>query len=358
MKEQRLICADGFRGLALLCALLIAVTVFVACNSPPEAISAPAATDHDVLATTTPPNSASIVEPVTDIVSTAVLTPASFVTTSVITSSGTDFSALSGTWASEDDFTPIIEIAANGAFTSTYNYADFFDTDAELPSLVFPDVISVADGQYLVDAPATTSLVLHGNLLLVDGYFDYVMHRIGSDGSSQPYQPINATELPSIDSGTVISVAIVDSWTGLSPLAPVESHYALNTGPKGLEGTAFFSVAGYVDPITATTPISVPLAAWHEALDALTGTPLESGPYRPVFSIVDHYPRLAMVIKTVDQEFRFDSTSQGVAYVPWRVVVNGQDYVSYSDYPAQALQVLEPYLARPVLEELKNQAWP
>lgn len=239
-----------------------------------------------------------------------------------------------------------------------YNFDKIVDPDVEYPSLVFTGVIWIEDGQYLVNAPFTTSLIPQANLLLVDGYFDYVMHKGEADGGFQPYDPANATRLPPVESSTVISASIVDFWTGLSPLAPVESQYELHAAEEGLVGMAFFSVAGYENPITATTAISVPPAVWQEALAVVADMPLETGPYLPAFYVTDDYPSVALVIKTADNEFRFESQSQGQDYVPWKVLVNDQEFVTYSDYPAKALQVLEPYLARQVLEGLKEQAWP
>lgn len=354
MEGQQLVRLDRLCVAASVLVLLITALACVACNAPLEVISQPTVTISHATDTPSPPIDAVIVEPVLGTVPTAVVTPTSVVPANV----GRDFSFLAGTWASEDEFTPVFEIDANGTFTFTYDYDDLTDVDVELPSLVFTGVITVEDDQYLVDIPFTTSLVPHGNLLLVDGYFDYVLRKVGLDGRFQPYQPVNATRLPGVDSSAVISVSIVDSWTGLSPLAPVESNYKLNAGEDGLMGTAFFSVAGYGDPITATTAISLPLAAWQEALEVLGSTSLETIPYLPVFSFTDYYPSVLLVIKTRDQEYRFESKSQGQGYVPWKVTVDDQEYVTFSDNPTRALQILQPYLAKNVLDALKDEAWP
>lgn len=342
MKRPGAVGPDVMNSAVRLLGLLVAVVACTACYGLPEVTTQPSGAVEVAADTTALQAAAATVEPVADVYTTV--------------NAPTDFSILAGAWGVEDYFTPKIEIDAHGAFTSTYYSGEPVDSGVEVPSLVFTGVVRFEDGQYLVEAPSTTSLIPQANLLLVDGYFDYVMQRVEADGSFQPYDPADATRLPPVDSTAVISVSIVDSWTGLSPLAPVESQYELNAGEGGLVGQVFFSVAGYTDPITTTTAISVPLAAWQEALAALSDMPLETGPYLPAFYVTDHYPKVAIVIQTADRIYRFESQSQGLDYVPWRVLVNDQEFVTYSNYPAKVLHVLEPYLARGVLEELMDSA--
>lgn len=351
MNGQRILSTTRWRAAAQISTLLVVLGASSACFSPPEVAPLPTGSVAAATVAASP----------TDIVTVAAVAdtaPMVAMTTTVVVPPHVDagFSAIAGTWSSEEFFAPVLEIGADGAFTLTHNYDDLGHDGADIPSFVITGSISVEEGRFLTDSSLAASLIPHGSLLLLDGYFDLILHRIGPDGNIQPYQPVGAIELPLIDSGMVISVAIVDSWTGLSLLAPIESQYNLNAGADGLDGTAHFSVAGYTDPITATVAISIPLADWQEALTALAGTPLESGPYLPVFSHTDDYPSVAFVIATSDQELRFESQSQGRNYVPWKVTVNGREYVTFGDSPARALQVLKPYLAGNILETLLDEA--
>ncbi|MBE2234040.1 MAG: hypothetical protein IAE85_11145 [Anaerolinea sp.] len=331
-----MLCLNRLRLAVSITTMLVVLGVSSACFTQPEVVVPPT------------------VPPVPD--AELVPTTAPTVTAVVPTDAETGFSALAGTWTSEEFFAPTMEIDAHGAFTLTYSYEDLSDADVAVPSLVITGSIVLEDGQFWTDSRFVTSLIPRSNLLLLDGYFDQILTRAGPDGRAEPYQPVDAISLAAIDSGKVISVSIVDSWTGLSPLAPIEAHYSLDADADGLTGMAHFSVAGYTAPITATAAISLPLGAWQEALAVLAGTPLEPGPYLPLFTHTDDYPTVALVIATADQVVRFESQSQGQDHVPWRVTVDGQEHVTYTDSPARALQVLKPYLAGHVLESLMNQA--
>jgi hypothetical protein len=51
-------------------------------------------------------------------------------------------------------------------------------------------------------------------------------------------------------------------------------------------------------------------------------------------------------------DLEFATESQGSRHIPWRVGVGQDQYVTYADTPAQALDLLDPYLAREVQEAL------
>jgi hypothetical protein len=115
---------------------------------------------------------------------------------------------------------------------------------------------------------------------------------------------------------------------------------------------AEFSVAGYTEAITQSVPISVPLAVIDELRALLESTPLEVGEYKPLFSHTDDFPSISIAVESSAGDLEFASSSQGSRHVPWRVVVGEDHYVTYADTPAQALDLLDPYLAREVQEAL------
>jgi hypothetical protein len=179
---------------------------------------------------------------------------------------------------------------------------------------------------------------------------------LGADETLQPFQPVGAIELPALAGSSVTSMTIVESWTGLSPVAPIEATFHLTPAPQGLKGVAHFSAAGYRDPITATASISIPVEILNQFLVMLAGTPLEEGPYQPLINHTDDYPSIALIVETSAGQFTFDTQSQGETHVPWRALIEGREYVTYADNPAQAWRLLDPYLARPIQTALIEQA--
>lgn len=261
--------------------------------------------------------------------------------------------ALAGAWGSEDVYGPTLEILSSGAYTLTHDYGDEVKT-------VFTGTLMLEEGNILIEHFGPGLLTPHGNLLLLSGYWpdslSFILHRVGADETLQPFQPVGAIELPALAGSSVTSMTIVESWTGLSPVAPIEATFHLTPAPQGLKGVAHFSAAGYRDPITATASISIPVEILNQFLVMLAGTPLEEGPYQPLINHTDDYPSIALIVETSAGRFTFDTQSQGETHVPWRALIEGREYVTYADNPAQAWRLLDPYLARPIQTALIEQA--
>ncbi|MCB0234894.1 MAG: hypothetical protein KDI07_18080 [Anaerolineae bacterium] len=115
MKRQRIASLASLRPTATVLGLLIAGVAVAACFAPSEVTSRPTAVVAVATDTDDSHADAATVVPVADADPVRAVMP-----TSVITANAsTDFNILAGTWGSEDYFTPIIEIDATGAFTST-----------------------------------------------------------------------------------------------------------------------------------------------------------------------------------------------------------------------------------------------
>jgi hypothetical protein len=196
----------------------------------------------------------------------------------------------------------------------------------------------------------------HGNLLLLGGadatFTLDILQRVDKDGNLLDYQPASAIDVPPIDPSAILTITISDQWTGLSPLAPIEAQFRLEPMTDHFSGMAEFSVAGYTNALTRSVPISVPLAVMEELLVLLESTPLELGEYQPVFNHTDDFPSVMIAVEGGAGDLEFASTSQGSRHIPWRVMVGQDHYVTYADTPAQAFDLLDPYLAREVQEEL------
>jgi hypothetical protein len=255
--------------------------------------------------------------------------------------------AFLGMWSDDSGF--VLELGDNGVFTrprrrrppitGTWSLQEDGTLDFdELPYVAIP----------------------HGNLLLLGGtdaaFLMGILHRVDDDGNLQAYEPVSALEVPPIDPSAILTIAIADHWTGLSPLAPIEADFRLEPATDHFSGMAEFSVAGYTEAISRSVPISVPQAVIEELLALLESTPLEAGEYKRVFSHTDDFPRVVIAVKGRAGDLEFASESQGSRHIPWSVLVGADQYVTYADTPAQALDLLDPYLAREVQEELYNLA--
>jgi hypothetical protein len=152
-----------------------------------------------------------------------------------------------------------------------------------------------------------------------------------------------------------LTITILDNWTGLSPLAPIESSFSLEPATGFFSGTAEYQLAGYTEAVSRSVPISVPLPVMEEFLALLQSTPLEEGEYKPLFNHTDDFPNIAIAVEGRSGDLGFATESQGSMNIPWRVEVGRDDYVTYADTPAQALDLLDPYLARDVQEALSDE---
>jgi hypothetical protein len=322
-------------AVALVLALCVALIMLASCGAPtadaPQIISPSPPDDSPADVTPTP--------------TTARLTPTNAAEATIPVQE--EAAALVGMWA--DDQKLVLELGANGVYKRSYGSGQ---PDTGTWSLQ-EDGSLVLEGQSYDAFP-------HGNLLLL-GRVDAtgtlrILQRVDDDGNLLAYEPASVIEVPPIDSSAFLTITIADDWTGLSPLAPIEAYFRLEPTTDNFSGMAEFSVAGYTDAITRSVPISVPLAVIEELLALLESTPLEVGEYKPVFNHTDDFPAIVIAVEGRAGDLGFASESQGSRHIPWRVVVGEDHYVTYADTPAQALDLLDPYLAREVQEELFNLA--
>jgi hypothetical protein len=322
-------------AVALVLALCVALVMIASCGSPtadaPQIISPSPPDDSPVDVMPTP--------------TTARPTPTNAAKATIPMQE--EAAALLGMWA--DDRNLVLELGGNGVFTLSYGSRQPSTGTWSLQE----DGSLVLEGQSYVAVP-------HGNLLLLDRVDATgtlrILQRVDDDGNLLAYEPASAIEVPPIDSSAILTITIADHWTGLSPLAPIEADFRLEPTMDYFSGTAEFSVAGYTDAITRSVPISVPLAVLEELLALLESTPLEVGKYKPLFNHTDDFPKIIIAVEGRAGDLGFASESQGSRHIPWRVVVGQDHYVTYADTPAQALDLLDPYLAREVQEELFNLA--
>lgn len=147
------------------------------------------------------------------------------------------------------------------------------------------------------------------------------------------------------------SIEIYNDWNGYSDITPVLRHYKLQLKQQQFSGNAYIAVGGYgIVSVRQqqTTRVKLPAAMSTKFLKTLAQTPLRIGEYKPLLSRIDDYPSITIQIQDDRQHTIFSSQSQGVGYAPWRItIIQGQQqqsYISNSTIPAQALNLLKPYI--------------
>jgi len=163
--------------------------------------------------------------------------------------------------------------------------------------------------------------------------------------------------VPAIDRSAVQAITIHDFWDGLSPAAPIRAMFRLKPATDCYAGTAQFSVAGYTGEIRESAPITVPLPVIEQFFELLESTPVKEGEYKPTMIQTDAYPEITITVESKAGNLRFYTTSQGDEHTPWQVSISGQGVlVTDAGTPAQALKLLDPYLARSVEDRMINEA--
>ncbi len=80
------------------------------------------------------------------------------------------------------------------------------------------------------------------------------------------------------------------------------------------------------------------------------------GKYEPFILVTDDYPEITIrVLYGQAETIEFYTASQGEEHIPWRVTYNGSSYIVNSGVPMQALEILKPYLAQDLLDNLREE---
>ena len=172
-----------------------------------------------------------------------------------------------------------------------------------------------------------------------------------------PQAPATLAGLQVPDLARAQSIAIDDVWNGFNRAAPIEAHYVLQRGADGFRGHGDFSAGrGYPGgPRQGHADIAIPQAVIERFFAALAQASLHPGPYKPKRGHTDDYPDIAITVALDGKEVVFASQSQGKERKPWQVTIDGREYVSESGEPAVALELLQPYLKRDVLNAILEQ---
>ena len=174
-------------------------------------------------------------------------------------------------------------------------------------------------------------------------------------------QPLT-TPLPMPTLMQTETVEIRNDWNGYSDITPILRHYKLRIEHQKLVGNAHVAIGGYGAAgihQQQTKRVTIPAAVTTKFLATLAKTSLQVGSYKPISDRTDDYPSIEIKLKIDRQQVIFSSQSQGNNYVPWKVTViqanKTTSYISNSAIPAQALQILDPYLDRQGIDRIIQQ---
>ena len=184
-----------------------------------------------------------------------------------------------------------------------------------------------------------------------------------SSNCTSPIETAQSQPLVTIPTLTTVmqtkTVEIHNDWNGYSDITPVSRHYKLRIKHQKLVGHAHVAVGGYGAAGVhqqQTTRVTIPTAVTTKFLAALAKTPLKVGIYQPKIGRIEDYPSIKIKIESDRQQVIFSSQSQASHYVPWKVTVTQANkttaYISDSALPAQALQILNPYVDRAGIDRI------
>jgi hypothetical protein len=158
-----------------------------------------------------------------------------------------------------------------------------------------------------------------------------------------------------LDLSEVQTVTIQDRWAGLSPISPIDASYDLIQINGELRGNATFAVANNGD--VREEGITVPAEGVRDFVTILQRAVLIAGNYTPLIEHTDDYPYITITILTPNDRIEVFSQSQGDGHKPWGATVHGQEYTIETDIPQQALNALNRYMKRDILEGMFEDAW-
>jgi hypothetical protein len=155
------------------------------------------------------------------------------------------------------------------------------------------------------------------------------------------------------------AVEINNDWNGYSDITPILRHYKLRRQQQQFVGNAYVAVGGYGAAgihQQQTTKIAIPAAIGTKFLTTLAKTPLQVGSYQPKLDRHDDYPSIKIQLQIDRQQVTFSSQSQANNYIPWKITISQdnrtKEYISNSPLPAQALQVINPYVDRSGIDQI------
>lgn len=150
------------------------------------------------------------------------------------------------------------------------------------------------------------------------------------------------------------SIHVYDEWSGYSIISPLRARYFLGQEKDGFKGQAKFSAGEEERRREVVRDIMIPIDVTHAFLRLLSEVSVEPDEYCPVMDHTDDYPSIEIHLKIGDLSIQFFTESQGANHVPWGLRIGDETFVVRSSIPADALEILSPYLHKDVLDGLAD----
>jgi hypothetical protein len=153
-------------------------------------------------------------------------------------------------------------------------------------------------------------------------------------------------------------VRFEDDWTGRGPVLQRARHVELRREGESptFRGTAELRAHGTAGGDMRTVALAPSDSAMVAFLQALSAVPVQAGPPEDAPLAMDSNPRVAIRLEFGDGSVEFLSTSNQPGGAPWTVTLAGRGWrmvwVSDSDAPRRALDLLDAHTARADLERL------
>jgi hypothetical protein len=164
-----------------------------------------------------------------------------------------------------------------------------------------------------------------------------------------------------IDVRAASVVAIRDSWSGMSPHAPIRVIYDLRPTKRGaLSGTVRLSTH-MVDEVTV--PMALRSSTATRFLDALGAAAVVPGKYQPTMEHTDDFPHIEIDLHAPSGQAanraivaKLYTESQGEFHAPWGARIGGKVYTLPGDDAGRALGGLERLSHRRRFERVMREA--
>ena len=229
--------------------------------------------------------------------------------------------------------------------------ADFANWIAESTAIARKDVYTTPRGQKPTAAYVARLEQISAHRIALAGYrLADLLNRI-FEADAAPASTI----LPHI--AHVRFVSLVDSWTGLSPLSPINRRWTLERGAADWAGYGSFSIrSSGPNQKLASVSVRIPHDVMDKFLHTILRTQLSAGTYKPSILYTDSYPSRRIELVTNDGTLAFFSESQGATGDPWGAMWITKPYLVGGPSPAIAFDLLRPYLHLDEYDTLLKQA--
>ena len=207
--------------------------------------------------------------------------------------------------------------------------------------------------------PDFTAKLQGDNFMVYESYKGIsILRKLDDSGQPLPIEHNSIMQFPLFNTSHIIGFNINEYWGGYSFLSPSKAEFKIANKDGRFSGEANYSLSNQLTDTTYSvfTSITIPRQKAHSFLELLTQIPLINEIYQPLSTHTDDYPENEIVLLFEETVIKFYSNSQGQAHIPWRVTIDGKEYITYSENVMLAIELIEPFMARNIQKEMHDKA--